>query len=58
MYPYLSVCILSEQNISKSVPLINFIFGGSLPSDLVIEGFDFEKYCPGVRVSVGVQNFG
>ena len=49
----LSVCAF-EQNISKSIQLINFIFAGCLPSDPVNKWSDFEKDRSGVREGLGV----
>ena len=43
-----------EQNISKNIDSINFIFGGGLPSDPRRKPFDFDKNRPGVRVRVCV----
>ncbi len=49
------VCIC-QQNISKNIEPINFVFGGSLPSDPGRKPFYFEKILPwgkGVCVCVG-----
>ena len=55
--PSVRLCVC-EQNISKSIQPINFIFGASLPYDSGKNRLDFEKKCPGVRVGVGGSKFG
>ncbi len=52
-----SVCVcVRYQSISRNIKPINFIFGGSLPSDPGRKPFHFEKNRPRVRVGVGGQN--
>ena len=51
------VCV-RFQNIQKNVEPINFIFGGSLPSNPWRKPFDFEKNHRGVRVGVEGSKFG
>ncbi len=42
----LSVCLLAKY--VKNIEPINFVFGGSLPSNSRKKPFDFEQNCPGV----------
>ncbi len=51
-----SVCVyVCSQDVSNKIYPINFILGGSLPSDAETKWLDFEKNRPGVRVVWGSE---
>ncbi len=52
----LCICVCPLAKYLKNIELINFIIGGSLPSDPGRKPFHFEKNRPRVRVGVGGQN--
>ena len=65
VYCFSFVCVrllTNKNNISESIYTINFIFGGNIPSDKMMKGFDFKKIrhklrpggCGGVCVCVWI----